>query len=305
MKIDLGLESLQTEEPTMSFEELIDFSVSMGDYSEEIRNDMLIIDQQLVAIENLTSILDSFKKHGSTPVLEDLVGNQIELSEASLEGMIGNAVNSVIDFIKKIIKKIKEFFTGSSNVDKISKEAEQHLKSLDPNTKIKIKVFQCFLKSIDKNDGSVSNVSLITHNKEYTRWINDRINRIKRALAGGPDNIDDAADDLGTDGEKFKEDTFLYEATVEVSDCFLIVNSLRGMLADRKSTIDSLEKIITQLTELHQQDTNGDATDKYKFALSSCRCVLRAMHTVTTNGAKSLLSIRAAKKEQASKAQED
>lgn len=303
MKMNLGLESLQTdmgEQPTMSFEELIDFSVSMGDYSEEIRNDILIIDQQLAAIENLTSILDNFKKHGSTPVLQDLVGNQIELSEASLEGMIGKAINSVIDFIKKLLKKIKEFFTGPQNVDKIAKEAEQHLKGLDPNAILNIKVFQCFLKYINKNK-TIQQPLL----RDYPEWIRVGVLRLNSALDQDSNNLDDFADELYDRGSEFKEAVFLQPADVTVSSCDIIIRTVRSLMTNRKSAIDSLEKIIERLTELHQQDTNGAATDKYKSILSSCRTVLRTMHIVTTNGAKSLLSIRAAKKEQPSKPQED
>ena len=141
--LNIGIENIQPKVSTemeVSIEELIDFATAVGIYSDEINQDFKILDQHILAVENLISVLDNLKKHGVTPALEALVGNQIELSEASLENFITEGIQKIIDFIRGIIKRIKEFFTGSADkqLDKEMKEIRDRTDSQEEETKKQI-----------------------------------------------------------------------------------------------------------------------------------------------------------------------
>ena len=132
--LNIGIENIQPKvstETMMSIEELIDFATAVGIYSDEINQDFKVLDQHILAVENLTSVLDSLKEHGVTPALEALVGNQVELDKVSLENMITNGIKKVIDFIKGIIKKIKEFFTGKESISKLKEDAKRTVNELE------------------------------------------------------------------------------------------------------------------------------------------------------------------------------
>ena len=141
--LNIGIENIQPKvstETEMPIEELIDFATAVGMYSDEIDQDFKVLDQHILAVENLISVLDNLREHGVTPAIEALVGNQIELSEASFENFITEGIKKVVDFIKGIIKKIKEFFTGKKDetVKKQIDECEQILNSNDENDKQKV-----------------------------------------------------------------------------------------------------------------------------------------------------------------------
>ena len=275
--LNIGLESIQPKvstEAEMSIEELIDFATAVGMYSDEINQDFKVLDQHILAVENLISVLNNLKEHGVTPALESLVGDQIELSETSLENFITEGIKKVIEFIKGIIKKIKEFFTGSDNVEKIAKDTKDTVESIakeegSQERRYTIHVLNLVARKVFSIQDSTPTSASIEHElnvidlmadncvkhlkQGYIRTVEDRGTKI-------PMEFDDEqfADELAILGNNIR--LIAHGATIDQMK--QVVDITHKFLSNRKTIIAKFEQIVSNIkvdaySEDHQNMING------------------------------------------------
>jgi hypothetical protein len=113
MKINLGLESLHTEEPTMSFEELM---VDVMDAEQQFSEEQIVFD----SIDKLTFVRDYVSEHGVNDTIDAMIGDQISYSSAeelvekidvAIEGLLSKVTGETLDNTLKQIKEFADFFT--------------------------------------------------------------------------------------------------------------------------------------------------------------------------------------------------
>jgi hypothetical protein len=119
--MNLGLESLHTEEPTMSFEEL------MVDICE-LQNDLMNEQELINGFENCISLLESIHQHGITDTIKDVIGDQIAYTSqeelvAGLEGVLGKVLD-------KAFANISPFNPNTRELDTNPKDAIVRLRKL-------------------------------------------------------------------------------------------------------------------------------------------------------------------------------
>lgn len=117
MGMNLGLESLQTEESTMSFEELM---VDVMDTEQKFSEEQAIFD----SIDRLEFIKDYVSEHGVSDTISAMIGDQISYSSAeelvekidvAIEGLLSKITGDTLDNTLKQIKEFADFFTKPHN----------------------------------------------------------------------------------------------------------------------------------------------------------------------------------------------
>ena len=188
--------------------------------------------------------------------------------------MITDGIKKVIEFIKGIIKKIKEFFTGSDNVEKIAKDAKDAIESIAKEEGsqerrytihvlniVAIKVFG--IKDSTPTSASIEHelnvINLMADNcvehlkQGYIRTVEDRGTQI-------PMEFDDEqfADELAILGNNIR--LIAHSATIDQMK--QVVDITHKFLSNRKTIIAKFEQIVNNIkvdaySEDHQNMING------------------------------------------------
>ena len=277
--LNIGIENIQPKvsiETEMSIEELIDFATAIGVYSDEINQDFKVLDQHILAVENLISVLDNLKEHGKTSALEALIGNQIELSDISLEGMIGDAVKKVIDFIKGLIKKIKEFFTNST-ADKVAEEISKTAEN-DSNKKYNIKALvSCVTGTIDERSRTVVN---------FEKSLDDMVNDITKGLNDDKIIIGSGA---GTPISAYMTAVSVETYSLTIGECKTVAKTTIDLFKKHKQYIQKFEDLLSKLEARSKSEKILRSNE-----IKGVKDVLEAFSIGTKRATLSLLSIRKA-----------
>ena len=286
--LNIGIENIQPKvstETEMSIEELIDFVTAVVYYSDEINQDFKVLDQHILAVENLISVLDNLKEHGVTPAIEALIGNQIELSEASLENMITAAFKKFVEFLKLLIERIKKFFTKSDSA--ISKLADEIIQ-------IKPETAEVDRVTLDNEEFAVSVVHAAIKNSDHRDMLTkiadacELSSKCTQCIASGSD---DEASELHRQFTQVHKSILpaleLESGKYTIAECKRMATDIKELLVLRKHFLRYIEGIYQDIKNIK------DSIDTSQLRLQ-IRCLESVIETMTKRFAWSLLSIRRA-----------
>lgn len=262
----------------------------------EIRDDIEQLNQCVYAVDNLKSVLDNYRTYGHTPSVELLIGNQIEWNEASLEGMIANGISTIIDFIKKIIKKIKDMIFKSDTA--IGKQLDMlervELKKVEPERAELKRV------SLDNEKFAISVMRCIEENSVDQMWrnfdkakgmIDDYLSKV--VATNKDDTVDKQLGILSKANPIYTEIRNALELITgkfTIAECKHFVKTMRVNLRERKKVLELLEKMRDVAINAEKNNSNMDLS----LIRTHITMLSSITTTITTNSAISAASIRKA-----------
>ena len=251
MGMNLGLESLHTEEPTTSFEELM---VGFVDAEQQFSEEHAIFE----TIDKLSFFRDYVAENGISDTITAMIGDQISYSSAeelvekldvAIEGLISKITGDTIDNTLKQVKEFAEFFLKPYNGQVIASSGMKvkfvDLSEGNPIAPFIAGIGEC-LDSYFKNK------------KPTPETVNDLLNKLKGYMTTGTLILRNMKlIDMGYEEYKKAYDE-MRKAAKEVKAQYSKLELIK-MFAPKKSTADILNKFAKNSVD------NGTKDDKQAY----------------------------------------